>query len=169
MMVNGEDSIEEEFTPDGIDTPSEDFYNIHTTDFNRNPPVKSLIPRTPKGKPKPKISHDKPRYNGPVFLPKHIYDMLSEEIKKELDKYNQEKKANYKPNSNRMAKVHEQDHGDEHPHEKAEPDLDSYYTADSYPMQDSEIEELNDVHCGYSAKMALLYRISKYSASSCGL
>ena len=97
--------------PNGIDTPSDDFYNIDTTNLNRNPQVKSLIPRTPKGKQKPsKFASNKPRYNGPVYLLKHIYDMLSEEVKKDLDRYNQEKKANYQSNSNRMAKVHEQDH-----------------------------------------------------------
>ena len=78
--------------------------NIHNTNFNRNPQVMSIIPRTPKGKPKPKIAFNKPRYNGPVYLTKYIYDMLTEEVKKELDKYNKEKKANDKPNSKRMAK-----------------------------------------------------------------
>ena len=58
---------------------------INTTNFNRNPQVKFLIPRTPKGKPKPKVASSKPRNNGPVYLPKHIFDMLSEEVKKELD------------------------------------------------------------------------------------
>ena len=62
---------------------------IKTTNFNRNPQVNSLTPRTPKGKPKPKASYNKPRYNGPVYLPKHIF---SEEVKKELDKYNKETK-----------------------------------------------------------------------------
>ena len=70
--------------------------------------------------------------------------MLSEEVKKELDKYNKEKKANYQPNSNRMAKVHKHNHGDEEPPEMPEPDLDNSYTEDSYPMQDSDIEELID-------------------------
>ena len=35
--------------------------------------------------------------------------MSSEDVKKELDKYNQEKKDQYKPTCPRMAKVHEQD------------------------------------------------------------
>ena len=60
--------------------------------------------------------------------------MLSEEVKKELDKYNREKKTNYQPNNNRMAKVHEQHHGDEDPPDNLEPVLDNYYTEDSYPM-----------------------------------
>ena len=83
---DGEDYVEEELAPDWIETPSDDFYNICTTNVNRNPPVKSVIPRTPKCKPKPKISHIKPRYKGPVYLTKDIYDMLSEGIKKGLEK-----------------------------------------------------------------------------------
>ena len=57
--------------------------------------------------------------------------MVSEEVKEELGKYNQETKANYKPNSNRIAKVHEQHHEDEDPPENTEPDLDNYHTEDS--------------------------------------
>ena len=33
------DYVEEGFAADGIDTPSDDFYNINTTNFNRNPPI----------------------------------------------------------------------------------------------------------------------------------
>ena len=94
-----------------------------------------LIPRKPQGKQKPsKIASNKPRHNGQVYLPKHTYRMLSEEVKKDLDKYNQEKKANYQPNSNRMAKVHQQDHEDEVLPENPEPKLDNYHTEDSYSI-----------------------------------
>ena len=72
------------------------------------------------------------RYNGPVYLPNHIYHMLNEETKKELDKYNQDKKAQYKPLCPRMAKVHEQESEEaaddlEHP----EPDLENQFHEDS--------------------------------------
>ena len=88
-----------------MEYPSDDFYNTHTLIFNRNPQVKSLIPRTPEGKQNPtRVTSNKPMYNGPVYLPMHICDMLSEEAKKELDKYNQEKKTSHQSNSNRMAK-----------------------------------------------------------------
>ena len=81
--------------PDGKDSPSDDFYNINTTTVNRNLQIKSLIPSKPKDKQKPsKVASSKPRYNGPVYLPNHIKTMLSEEVKKELDKYNQDMKAN---------------------------------------------------------------------------
>ena len=58
------------FAPDGIDTPSEDIYNAHNTNFKRTPHVKFLIPRTSPGKSKPnKAIAPKPRYNGPVYCP----------------------------------------------------------------------------------------------------
>ena len=82
----------------------------------------------------------KPRYNGPVYLPKYIYNMLSEDIKKELDKYNQDKKAQYKPTHSRMAKVLEQDHEevDDSP-DNPEPDPENHFHEESYPVQDSAL------------------------------
>ena len=51
--------------------------------------------------------------------------------KKELNEYNKEKKANYQPNKSGVAKIHEQDFGEEEPPETPEPDLDNYY-ADTF-------------------------------------
>ena len=69
-----DDYLDDKSSPDGIDTPSDDIYNIHNTNFKRTPHVKSLIPRTPPGKPKSnKAVPLKPSYNGPVYLPKHSY------------------------------------------------------------------------------------------------
>ena len=111
----------------------------------------------------------KPRYNGPVYLPKHIYNMLSEDIKKELDKYNQDKKAQYKPTHARMAKVLEQDHEEvddspDHP----KPDPENHFHEESYPMQDSDIEDLLETHTPYNINMASTYHIPKQSASLYG-
>ena len=39
---------------------------------------------------------------------------------------------------------------------------------DSYPMQDTDIEDLLKTHGQYSANMASTYHISKHSASSYG-
>ena len=112
-MMKRRDYLDDNFALDGVDTPSDDIYNVHNTNFNRMPHVKSLIPRTSPGKPKSnKAIPLKPRYNGPVYLPKHIHNMLSDDVKKGLDKYNQEKKAQYKPTHPRMARVHEQGHGE---------------------------------------------------------
>ena len=68
-----------------------------------------------------------------------------------------------------MAKVHEQeseqiDDDQAHP----EPDLDNQFQEDSYPMQDSEIEEIPDHHSPYTVNMVSTYHISKHSASSYG-
>ena len=138
--------------------PSDDIYNIHNTNFNRTPHVTSLIPRIPPGKPKSnKAISLKPKYNRPVNLPKHIYNMLRDDVKQELDRYNEEKKAQYKPTCPRMAKVHEQDHDEaDHP-ENPELDLEIHLPDDSYPMQDSDIEDLLETHGHYSAKMASTY------------
>ena len=162
--------LDDDFAPDGIDAPSDDMYNVNNINFKRTPHVKSLIPSKPNGKFKCyKGIPPKPRYNGPVYLPKHIYNMLSEDIKtkKELDKKNQNKKAQYKPNCSRMAKVHEQEHeevddGPDHP----EPDLENHFHEESYPIQDSEIEDLLECHTPYTVNMASTYHISKHSASS---
>ena len=134
-------------------TAHDDMYKINMINSKRSPHAKPLITRKPNEKfkfPKPK-----PRYNGPVYLPKHIYHRLNEDVKKALDQYNQEKKAQYKPNHSRMAKVHEQDsEGAEDEHDHPEPDLDNHLQEDSYPMQDSDIEELLEYHTPYSVNMA---------------
>ena len=90
--VHGEedDYLDETFAPVGIDTSSDDIYNIHNTNFKRSPQVNSLFPGT--SKPNNTIP-PKPRYNGPIYLPKHIYNMFSEDIK-EIDKYNQKRRLN---------------------------------------------------------------------------
>ena len=45
-----DDYLDDNFAPDSLDTPSDDIYNIHNTNFNRTPPVKSIIPRAQKPK-----------------------------------------------------------------------------------------------------------------------
>ena len=70
------------------------------------------------------------------IAPNQIYSMLSEDLKKELDEYNQEKKTQHKHTHNRMAKVHEQDHEDAETPDNPEPDLENQFHEDSYPMQD---------------------------------
>ena len=95
--------------------------------------------------------------------------MLSEDIKKELDKYNQDKKAQYKPTHPSMGRVHEQDHQeDDDSPDHPEPDLENHFHEESYPMQHSEIEDLLDNHTPYTVNMASTYHISKHSASSYG-
>ena len=77
-------------------------------------------------------------------------------------------KAQDKPTHPRMAKVHEQDHDEADSPENPEPDLENHLPGDSYPMQDSDIENLLEINGLYSAKMACTYHISKHSTSSYG-
>ena len=67
-----------------------------------------------------------------------------------------------------MAKVHEQDHDEADYPDNPEPDLENDLPDDSYPIQDSDIEDLLETHGHYSAKMAFTYHISKHSACSYG-
>ena len=62
-----------------------------------------------------------------------------------------------------MAKVHEQNHDDDDKPENPETDLDNHCPDDSYPMQNSDIEDLIETHGHYSAKMASSYHISNFS------
>ena len=102
-----------------------------------------------------------------IFL-SMLINMLSDDVKKALDKYNKEKKAQCKPTCPRMAKVHEQDHDEADNPDTPEPDLENHLPDDSYPMHDSDIEDLLERHGHYSAKMASTYHISKHSVSSYG-
>ena len=67
-----------------------------------------------------------------------------------------------------MAKVHEQDHEEADSPDNPEPELENLFHDDSYPMQDSDIEDLLETHGQYSANMASTYHISKHYASSYG-
>ena len=81
---------------DEIGTAHDDIYNIHKTTSKSPSHSKPLNPRKPHDK--FKAPNPKPRYHRHVYLPPHIYHMLHEDVKKALDQYNQDKKAQYKPN-----------------------------------------------------------------------
>ena len=71
----------------GIDMPAEEFYQVHTTNLNRPPPVSSIPPRMPS--PSPLHGRPSPRRSpGPIFLPANIYKLLSDVAIKELKKHN---------------------------------------------------------------------------------
>ena len=110
----------------------------------------------------------KPQIQWTYILPNHIYNMLSEDTKRQLDKCNQEKKTQHKHTFNRIVKVHEQGHEELHSPDNPEPDLENQFHEDSYPMQDTDIEDLLETHGQYSANMTSTYHISKHSASSYG-
>ena len=67
-----------------------------------------------------------------------------------------------------MAKVHEHEHEVADDPDNPEPDLENQFHEESYPMQDTAIEDLLETHSQYSTNMASTYPISKHSASSYG-
>ena len=70
----------------GIDMPAEEFYQVHTTNLNRPPPVSTITPRKPT--PSPPTGRPNPRRSpGPIFLPVNIYKLLSDVAIKELKKH----------------------------------------------------------------------------------
>ena len=78
----------------GIDRPSDEFYNINTN--QSGPPISArhkLQPRLLRSNPntKPNTFPKKParqRWTGPIYVPGHIYKLLSQEVKDALEKYN---------------------------------------------------------------------------------
>ena len=78
----------------GIDTPSDEFYSIHTTQYV--PPMSpwhKLQPKLPKPNQSPETFLKKQtnqRWTGPIYLPAHIYKLLSQEVIDALQKYNAE-------------------------------------------------------------------------------
>ena len=90
----------------GIDTPSDEFYNINTN--QSGPPMSArhkLQPRLLKTNPntKPNAFPKKParqKWTGPIYLPGHIYKLLSQEAKYALQKYNVEAIQKFKASRN---------------------------------------------------------------------
>ena len=88
----------------GIDMPSDEFYNIHTTQYV--PPMSSrhkLQPRLPKPNQSPETfpkKQTKQRWTGPIYLPAHIYKLLSQEVKDAVQKYNAEAIQKFKSTRN---------------------------------------------------------------------
>ena len=67
--------------------PAKEFYQVHTTNLNRPPPVSAITPRKPT--PSPPTGRPNPRKPpGPIFLPANIYKLLSDVAIKELKKHN---------------------------------------------------------------------------------
>ena len=90
----------------GIDTPSDEFYNINTN--QSGPPISArhkLQPRLLRTNPntKPNTFPKKParqKWTGPICLPGHIYILLSQEAKDPLQKYNVEAIQKFKASRN---------------------------------------------------------------------
>ena len=88
----------------GIDTPSDEVYNIHTTHYV--PPMSArhkLLPRLPTPEQSPETfpkKKTKQRWTGPIYLPAHIYKLLSQDVKDALQTYNAEAIQKFKSSRN---------------------------------------------------------------------
>ena len=88
----------------GIDTPSDEFYNISTT--QSGPPMSArhkLQPRLPRPNQGPNTfptKQMKQKWTGPIYLPGHGYKLLSKEAKDTLQKYNVEAIQKFKSTRN---------------------------------------------------------------------
>ena len=90
----------------GIDTPSDEFYNINTN--QSGPPMSArhklqprLLRTNPNMKPNtfPKKS-TRQKWTDPIYLPGHIYKLLIQEAKDALQKYNVEAIQKFKASRN---------------------------------------------------------------------
>ena len=72
----------------GIDTPSDEFYNINTTQYvplmSARHKLQPRLPRpnqSPSTFPKKQINQ---RWTGPIYMPAHIYKLLKQKVKDAL-------------------------------------------------------------------------------------
>ena len=85
----------------GIDKPRDEFYKINTN--QSGPPVSArhkLQPRLLRSNPNPNTfpkKQTRQKWTGPIYLPGHIYKLLSQEVKDALHEYNVEGIQNLSP------------------------------------------------------------------------
>ena len=86
-----EESHETLFSQD-IDTPTDDFYQVHQTKHSRKPPTHlSGFQKDHSSKPSSaKKPSARKKYDGPVYVPAEVYKLLSPEAVTALKKYNSE-------------------------------------------------------------------------------
>ena len=103
-QIPSETPIDDPFM--GIDTPSDEFYNINTN--QSGPPMSArhklqpgLLWSNPNNKPNtfPKRPA-RQKWTGPIYLPAHIYKLLCQEAKDALQKYNVEAIQKFKASRN---------------------------------------------------------------------
>ena len=80
ILEEEEDLMDNEDDPYEIGSTHDGSYHIHKTNSRRQPHIKPFNTRKPYDK--SNLPSPKPRYNGPVYLPRHIYHMLHEDAKK---------------------------------------------------------------------------------------
>ena len=90
----------------GIETPNDEFYNINTN--QSGPPMSARHKLQPtllrsNQNTKPNTFPKKParqKWTDPIYLPEHIYKLLSQESKDALQKYNVEAIQKFKASRN---------------------------------------------------------------------
>ena len=164
-------------TNGGIDMPTEEFYQVHTTNLNRPPPVSSITPRKPTSSP----PHGRPgprRSPGPIFLPANIDKLLSDVAIKELKKHNATTRST--PPPKRAVNTHDTDPhpvhpptdtptGDPTPDSPVDPDLDNTEPCEAFTFDDSTLEHIMGTYSpSYSIYKTHIYHVSKHSSSHYG-
>ena len=142
----------------GIDTPHDKFYNIHIT--QHVPPMSArhkLQPRFPKQNQSPETfpkKQTKQRQTGPIYLPAHIYKLLSQEVKEALQIYNAEAIEKFKSTRNLheinfLHDLHEnaQDNSTTSNKDDQSPDYqESHSDQDLEPPMDDLLDFINSQH-----------------------
>ena len=84
----------ETYFPQDIDTPTDDFYQVHQSKHSRKPPTPlSGFQKDHSRKPTSALTKKPPaskNYDGPVYVPAEVYKLLSPEAIVALKKYNSE-------------------------------------------------------------------------------
>ena len=109
----------------GIDIPAEEYYQIHSSRFNtpRNRTPSRPFKKSNSFSTPPRSNPQTPtkKYDGPVYLPKHIYQLIGKQAQDALAKYNQDAIARYQSSNRRSANVHEVSFSsDQHDHPSPE-------------------------------------------------
>ena len=142
----------------GIDTPSDEFYNIHATQYV--PPMSArhkLQPRLPKPNQSPEPFAKKQteqRWTGPIYLPAHIFKLLSQDVKDALQNYNAEAIQKFKSTRNMheinfLHDLHEntQDNSTTSNKDDQSPDYqESHPDQDLEPPMDDLLDFINSQH-----------------------
>ena len=161
----------------GIDTPSDELYNIHTTQYV--PPMSSrqkLQPRLPKPNQSPESFPKKEtiqRLTGPIYLPAHIYKCLSREVKDALQKYNAEAIQKFKSTRNlhEINFLHDLHENTQDNSTISNPDDQSPDYQESHPDQDLEppmddlLDFFNSQHHSYDQLDQVLQTYQTYTES----
>ena len=160
----------------GIDMPTEEFYQVHTTKLNRPPNVSTLTPRKPINAPPPGRPNSR-RSPGPIYLPANIYKLLSDVAIKEFKKHNATTRSTPPPkraindtDPHPEQPPTETPTGDPTPLQSPEdPDLDNTEPCEAFTFDDSTLEHLMDAYSpSYSVIKTHIYHVSKHSSSPYG-